>query len=150
MGEGSLLGYNASMNLPRFMRRVNRVVTNPLMRTFAWLVPPLAVVHHVGRKSGRPYRTPVLAFPSAKAFAIPMTYGRDVDWARNLLAAHEGEIEQRGRRVALRSPRIVAFDAAETHLPATLRPVFRAMDLPGYFLLDRKGDEGKQAARRKA
>jgi len=138
------------MNLPRFLRPVNRVVTNPLMRTFAWLVPPLAVVHHVGRKSGRTYRTPVLAFPSAKGFVIPMPYGRDVDWARNLLAAHGGEIEQRGRRVALRNPRIVAFAAAETHLPAALRPVFRAMDLPGYLLLDRRGDAGKRAARAKA
>ena len=138
------------MNLPRFLRPVNRVVTNPLMRTFAWLVPPLAVVHHVGRKSGRTYRTPVLAFPSAKGFVIPMPYGRDVDWARNLLAAHSGEVEQGGRRAALQNPRIVAFGAAETHLPAALRPVFRAMDLPGYLLLDRRGDAGKRAARAKA
>jgi deazaflavin-dependent oxidoreductase (nitroreductase family) len=138
------------MHLPHFLRRVNRAVTNPLMRTFAWWVPPLAVVHHVGRTSGRPYRTPVLAFPWAKGLVIPMTYGRDVEWARNLLAAHGGEIEQRGRRVALRNPRIVAFGAAETHLPAALRPVFRAMDLPGYLLLDRRGGAGKRAARAKA
>jgi deazaflavin-dependent oxidoreductase (nitroreductase family) len=135
------------MNLPRFMRRVNRVVTNPLMRTFAWLVPPLAVVHHVGRKSGRPYRTPVVAFPSAVGFVIPMTYGRDVDWARNLVHAHGGEIEQSGRRVALRNPRIVAFGAAETHLPAAVRSLFRAADLPGYVLLDRKGGGAKRPAR---
>jgi len=137
------------MNLPRFLRQVNRVVTNPLMRTFAWRVPPLAVVHHVGRTSGRSYRTPVLAFASAKGFVIPMTYGRDVDWARNLLAAHGGEIEQRGRRVELRNPRIVAFGAAETHLPSALRPVFRAMDLPGYVVLDRRRDAGRRAARAK-
>jgi deazaflavin-dependent oxidoreductase (nitroreductase family) len=138
------------MNLPRFLRSVNRVFTNPLMRTFAWAVPPLAVVHHVGRKSGRAYRTPVLAFPSKKGFAIPMTYGRDVDWARNLLAAHGGEIEQRARRVALRNPRIVDFAAAEAHLPPALRPAFRALDLPGYVLLDRRGGAGTRAARAKA
>ncbi len=138
------------MHLPRFLRRVNRVVTNPLMGTFAWCVPPLAVVHHVGRTSGRAYRTPVLAFPSAKGLVIPMTYGRDVDWARNLLAAHGGEIERMGRRAALRNPRIVAFGAAEAHLPAALRPVFRAMDLPGYFLLDSRGDARKRAPRAKA
>jgi deazaflavin-dependent oxidoreductase (nitroreductase family) len=120
------------------------------MRTFAGWVPPLAVVHHVGRTSGRAYRTPVLAFPSAKGLVIPMTYGRDVDWARNLLAAHGGEIEQQGRRLVLRNPRIVAFGAAATHLPAALRPVFRAMDLPGYLLLDRRGAAGKRAARAKA
>ena len=134
------------MQLPRVLRRINRVFTNPLMRTFAWRFPPLAVVHHVGRKSGRAYRTPVLAFPSAKGFVIPMTYGRDVDWARNLLAAHGGEVEQAGRRVVLRNPRIVAFGAAEARLPAALRPVFRAMDLPGYVLLDRHA--ARQAGRR--
>ena len=126
------------MHLPRFLRRVNRVFTNPLMRTFAWIVPPLAVVHHVGRKSGRAYRTPVVAFASAKGFVIPMTYGRDVDWARNLAAAHGGEVEQGGRRVALTNPRIVAFAAARKHLPAAVQPVFRAMDLPGFVLLDRE------------
>jgi deazaflavin-dependent oxidoreductase (nitroreductase family) len=138
------------MRLPHFLRRVNRVVTNPLMRTFAWRVPPLAVVHHVGRTSGRSYRTPVIAFPSAKGFVIPMTYGRDVDWARNLLAARGGDVEQRGRRVGLRNPRIVAFGVAGKQLPAALRPVFRALDLPGYLLLDRRGDAGKRAARAKS
>jgi deazaflavin-dependent oxidoreductase (nitroreductase family) len=135
------------MNLPRFLRRVNRVFTNPLMGTFAWLVPPLAVVHHVGRKSGRAYRTPVVAFGSAEGFAIPMTYGRDVDWARNLLHGHGGEVEQGGRRVALGNPRIVDFATAEPHLPAALRSAFRTLDLPGYVLLDREGDTPKRRTR---
>jgi hypothetical protein len=30
------------------MRRVNRVLTNPVMGMLAWVVPPLAVVHHLG------------------------------------------------------------------------------------------------------
>lgn len=137
------------MNLPRFLRSVNRVFTNPLMRTFAWWLPPLAVVHHAGRKSGRDYRTPVLAFPSSTRVLIPLTYGRDVDWARNLLAADGGEVEQRGRRVAVRNPRIVAFGAAERHLPPALRPFFRALDLPGYLLLDRRDAARKRAPRGK-
>jgi hypothetical protein len=41
------------MHLPRFLRRVNRVFTNPLLGTVAWLLPPLAVVHHVGRADSR-------------------------------------------------------------------------------------------------
>ena len=138
------------MNLPRFMRQVNRVFTNPLMRTVAWLVPPLAVVHHVGRSSGRAYRTPVVAFRSAKGFVIPMTYGRDVDWARNLVAAEGGEVEQGGRRETVRNPRIVSFEAAEPDLPAAVRDVFRAIDLPGYVLLQRPAEPRKRAARPKA
>ena len=124
------------MHIPRFMRRVNRVFTNPIMVTFAWLVPPLAVVHHTGRKSGRAYRSPVVAFRTDAGFVIPMTYGRDVDWARNLVRAGGGEVEQMGRRVAVRGPRIVDFDVASPRLPAGLRGLLRAADFPGYVLVD--------------
>ena len=124
------------MHIPRFMRNVNRVLTNPILGTVAWLVPPLAVVHHVGRKTGRLYRTPVVAFCSDAGFVIPMTYGRDVDWARNIVRARGCELERTGRRVVLLNPRIVGFDRARRRLPATLRPFFRAVDFPGYVLLD--------------
>jgi deazaflavin-dependent oxidoreductase (nitroreductase family) len=124
------------MHIPRFMRHVNRVVTNPLMGTFAWLVPPFAVIHHVGRRSGRGYRTPVVAFRSRGGFVVPMTYGRDVDWGRNLLAAGGGEIEQMGSRTRTRNPRIVAFPDVEADVPFVMRPVLRAADFPGYLRLD--------------
>jgi deazaflavin-dependent oxidoreductase (nitroreductase family) len=124
------------MNLPFFMRRVNRVVTNPLMGTIAWLVPPLAVIHHVGRKSGRHYRAPVVAFRSASGFVVPMTYGRDVDWGRNVLKARGCELAQMGRRFTLHHPRIVNGDVAYPHLPIGVRSVLKAANLPGFVLLD--------------
>ena len=124
------------MHIPRFMRRVNRAFTNPLLGTVAWIVPPLAVVHHVGRKSGRAYRTPVVAFRSRDGYVIPMTYGRDVDWAQNLVHAGGGELERLGARVRLRRPRIVDLRAAGPRLPALARPFFRAANFPGYVLLD--------------
>lgn len=124
------------MHIPDFMRPVNRVVTNPILGTIAWLVPPLAVIHHVGRKSGRGYRTPVVAFASDAGVVIPMTYGRDVDWARNIVQARGCELDRVGGRLTLRNPRIVGFDAARPRLPAALRPFFRTMSFPGYVLLD--------------
>ncbi len=135
------------MHFPRFMRRVNRVFTNPIMGTFAWLIPPLAVVHHVGRKSGRQYRTPVVAFRGAATFVIPMTYGRDVDWARNIVRARGCRLEQMGRAFALRNPRIVAFKAAAPYLPAAVRPALRAANFPGYVLLDREAERSGRARR---
>ena len=128
--------YNAGVHVPYFMRHVNRVFTNPVMGTFAWLVPPLAVVHHRGRTTGRSYKTPVVAFRSAAGFVVPMTYGRDVDWARNIVRAHECTLERLGQRYPLRNPRIVDLKAAESRLPAALRPFFRAADFPGFVLLD--------------
>jgi deazaflavin-dependent oxidoreductase (nitroreductase family) len=125
------------VHIPYFMRHVNRVLTNRLFGTFAWLVPPFAVIHHVGRKSGRTYRTPVVALGSASAFVIPMTYGRDVDWARNMIAAGGCELERMGRRVRLEHPRVVGFDEAAPHLPAGVRPFLRTANLPGFVLTDR-------------
>ena len=133
------------MHIPRFMRDVNRVVTNPLMMTFAGLVPPLAIVHHVGRKSGKHYRTPVVAFTTKDGFVIPMTYGRDVDWARNLVAAGGGEIERMGSRAAFRKPRIVDSKTANSHLPAAVRLPLGLADFPGYVLAER----GSRGAKRR-
>jgi deazaflavin-dependent oxidoreductase (nitroreductase family) len=135
------------MHIPRFMRSVNRVFTNPLMGTFAWLVPPLAVLRHVGRKSGKQYRTPVVAFRSAAGFVVPMTYGRDVDWARNIVSAGECEIVQAGQRARVHNPRIVGFKAAEPHLPALVRGPLRAADFPGYVLLDLATERPRRAAK---
>ena len=124
------------MHVPYFMRRVNRFVTNPILGTFAWIVPPLAIVHHVGRRSGRRYRTPVVAFRTGGGFVIPMTYGRDVDWGRNLRAAGGGELVQAGRRFRIRNPRIVGGARAKASLPAVVRPVLLAARFPGYLLVD--------------
>jgi deazaflavin-dependent oxidoreductase (nitroreductase family) len=124
------------MHIPYFMRRVNRVFTNPLLGTIAWLVPPLAVIHHRGRRTGRRYHTPVVAFRTHDGFVVPMTYGRDVDWARNLRAANGGEIVQLGRRLTVRNPRVVDGAQAASRLPAPVRPLLLAARFPGYVLVD--------------
>jgi deazaflavin-dependent oxidoreductase (nitroreductase family) len=124
------------MHFPRFLRHVNRVFTNPLLGTVAWLVPPLAIVHHTGRKTGRAYRSPVVAVRSPTGFVIPLTYGRDVDWARNMLAADGCELERAGSRVRLENPRIVGFEEAGPQLPGPARAFFGALNLPGFVLTD--------------
>ena len=73
----------------RRIRRFNRAILNPLMLRvadrFHGTYP--AVVHHVGRRSGRRYRTPVVAQPIRGGFVIPLPYGTDTDWCRNVRAA---------------------------------------------------------------
>jgi deazaflavin-dependent oxidoreductase (nitroreductase family) len=124
------------MQLSRFLRTVNGVFTNPLLGTVAWLVPPLAVVHHVGRKTGRLYRVVVVAIRSSHGFVIPTTYGRDVDWARNVVRTGRCEIERLGRSIPVRNPRIVGLRAAKSRLPGLVLPFFRATNFPGFVLLD--------------
>lgn len=65
-----------------------------------------------------------------------LTYGRDVDWARNLIAAGGGELERMGRRLELRNPRIVGDEVAGPHLPPVVGTALRAARLPGYVLVE--------------
>jgi hypothetical protein len=62
-------------------------VANPLvLRLAGRRYAPIAVVRHAGRRSGRRYATPVVAFPTHGGFVISLPYGSGVSWCRNVLA----------------------------------------------------------------
>jgi deazaflavin-dependent oxidoreductase (nitroreductase family) len=113
------------------LARFNRRLFNPVTRTFAGRLPPLAVVVHRGRRSGRGYRTPVVAFRLDDGYLVALFYGADRDWVRNVLAAGSCTLERGGRRVALTAPRLLGRDDAAALLPTPLRllPVARFMRL---------------------
>ena len=75
------------MQLPQWLARVNRYVTNPIQRIWAGYAPTFGILEHVGRKSGRVYRTPLTVFSTADGVAIMLTYGPDRDWLKNITAA---------------------------------------------------------------
>ncbi|MEU4244568.1 nitroreductase family deazaflavin-dependent oxidoreductase [Actinoplanes sp. NPDC026619] len=58
---------------------------------------PFALVRHVGRRSGRPYETPLLLARHDGDFVAELTYGPAVDWHRNVLAAGRCEVVAGGR-----------------------------------------------------
>jgi deazaflavin-dependent oxidoreductase (nitroreductase family) len=80
---------------------------------------PTAALHHVGRKSGRPYVTPLAAEPVAGGFIIPLVYGDDTDWCRNLLAAGQGTLELRGEAISILNPRIVELATVQDPGPGS-------------------------------
>ncbi|MFC5503494.1 nitroreductase family deazaflavin-dependent oxidoreductase [Lysinimonas soli] len=55
-----------------------------------------SIVRTVGRKSGKTFETPILARPIEGGFVCELTYGPEVDWYRNLVAANGGEIVHDG------------------------------------------------------
>ncbi|TDB93369.1 nitroreductase family deazaflavin-dependent oxidoreductase [Actinomadura sp. 7K534] len=114
--------------MPRGLRKVNKVFTNRIQGVYAPYVPPLAVVVHKGRRSGREYRTPVTAFRSGRTLVIGLPYGADTDWVRNLLAEGRGGVERLGRVRRIARPRVLAADEAQ-ELPAVGRAAARYMDV---------------------
>ena len=149
-GAGGRLGgrrYAVAMQMPRVMRRINRAVTNRRMAPLARHVPPLAIAHHVGRKSGRRYRTPVLAFPTDDGFVTPLPYGTDTDWCLNWLEAGEGVVETRARRTAVENPRVLSARAGLALLPSMLRPALGLLRLPGFMVVERRAVSRTQVRR---
>jgi deazaflavin-dependent oxidoreductase (nitroreductase family) len=122
------------MPLPKRLARFNRVVTNPIVRHVAGRLPGFAIVNHVGRRSGRVYRSPVNLFRHGDRFVISLTYGADSQWVRNVLAAGEADVDTRSRRLHLVDPEIV-HDPDQSLVPAAIRPILRAVNVTDFMLL---------------
>lgn len=86
-------------------------VTNPVwVRFFAGRSTNSALLHHVGRKSGKAFVTPLTAHKSEDTIIIPMPYGTETDWLRNLQAAGQGVVELDHLSYSVDEPEVVPVD----------------------------------------
>ncbi|MGH3560571.1 MAG: nitroreductase family deazaflavin-dependent oxidoreductase [Mycobacterium sp.] len=115
----------ASVLGPRSMRivaRFNRYVTNPAVQKL--LAPHLrhmVVIEHCGRRSGKSYQTPVMAFVEDGSVSVVLNYGAESDWVRNVVAAGSAVVVHQGKRYTLSAPRVLSIDSPE--LPVGMRAV---------------------------
>ncbi len=100
------------MKLSRRVARFNRLITNRIQGTYAWLVPPWTVILHRGRRSARRYRTPVLAFGHDQALIVALLYGDESDWLRNLRAGG-GQVIRAGRTFGVGEPQVIDTNGAD-------------------------------------
>ena len=124
------------MPLPRRLAKFNRVVTNRILGPLARYLPWFAVVSHVGRRSGRTYRTPVNLFRRGDGYVIALTYGADSQWVRNVVAAGRAEIETRGRHLQLVAPEVIR-DPSRSSVPRPVRVALRLTNVDEFMLLER-------------
>lgn len=113
------------MRLPRSLARFNKKVTNPIQSRWAGRLRPWIILVHTGRRTGRTYRTPMLAWQRGDLLMIGILYGEESNWVRNVLAAEGGEVIRSGKRYRLRNPR-VENPAARSELPMIGRLYTRA------------------------
>lgn len=69
---------------PRIVLWLQRHVANPLARRLAPYLPGEAVIETVGRRSGRPRRTPVGGRLEGRTFWIVSEFGRQSQYVRNI------------------------------------------------------------------
>jgi deazaflavin-dependent oxidoreductase (nitroreductase family) len=96
---------------------------------------PFSLVRHVGRTSGRNYETPVILAKAPEGFIAELTYGENVNWYQNIVAA--GRCVVVHHRVEYRVNRIEPCSAEHGRraYPAPFRAILRAAGRTEFRLL---------------
>jgi deazaflavin-dependent oxidoreductase (nitroreductase family) len=96
---------------------------------------PFSLIRHVGRKSGRTYETPVILARVPEGFIAELTYGDNVNWYRNVLAA--GGCVVLHHRVEFRVTKIEPCSAerGRNAYPAPFRGILRVAGRDQFRLL---------------
>ena len=132
IGETVLMTWGLRSGNPRVIRLLtwyHKHVTNPVMvRFFSGRSAHAALLHHVGRRSGKGYVTPLTAHRSEDTIIVGLPYGTGVDWLRNLQAAGQGVVELDGRSVTVDEPEVVPVDRVMALLPPFVARLFRLHD----------------------
>ncbi len=122
-------------------------VLNPAMMRLAGQrhVMMAAQVRHVGRRSGRSYVTPVGARLAGDTVVIPLTFGNQSDWSRNVRAAGGCSIRLDGVDYTAAQPELADWAQAGPAVRAAFNPVLRAgfkmLGIRQFLLLKLAGDE---------
>jgi len=122
------------MPAPRWLARFNLHVTNRILGPLALRMPGMGVVVHTGRTSHRVFRTPVLVFRRGNRFLIALTYGRDSQWVRNVIAEKGCELETEGHTVRLSDPYLFR-DEKRRAMPGFVRFMLGLMNVSDFLEL---------------
>jgi deazaflavin-dependent oxidoreductase (nitroreductase family) len=89
---------------PNGMRYVAKHTVNRLaVRNAGSAKSPFALLLHVGRHSGKAFKTPIMVVALDADFVIALTYGPKVDWYRNIQANGQGTLIWHGKTYRIES-----------------------------------------------
>ena len=110
---------------------------------WAGWAPSFGILEHVGRSSGKPYRTPLTVFNAdvdgKPGVAILLTYGPNRDWLKNLNAAGGGQMRRHGKTFHVSNPQTVTKEEAATHVSSAAHRVFARLPFEQAVLLTKSG-----------
>lgn len=133
----------------RQIAQINKRVLNPLTLSFAGRpYVPYGMVQHIGRRSGKRYVTPVLVQSRGDTFVIPLPYGTETDWVRNVQAEGGALVLTGGRAVRVTDPRIVGGNVGGAAYPGWVRFLLEAGGTRHYLRVRRAAAEPQTVYRR--
>jgi deazaflavin-dependent oxidoreductase (nitroreductase family) len=114
-------------------------MTNPLLLPVSGWLPLWSIVEHVGRRSGKTYRTPVSMFRTRDGVAVLLVYGPNRDWVKNFQAANGERVKLGGKTFDVTDPRTVPAREAIDSLRSPWRQLLGSIDVAFALLLNRAG-----------
>jgi len=104
-----------------------------------WL-PLYGVLHHVGRRSGREYATPVVVRWTGDGVFVPLPFGAGTDWYRNAVAAGGVRVTWKGRDHWLADPVVVERQSARPAFSGVMHGLMRLAGI-GHVVRFEPGEE---------
>jgi deazaflavin-dependent oxidoreductase (nitroreductase family) len=118
----------------RWLAKINIAFTNRITSLFAGWLRGFGILTHVGRKSGKVYRTPINVFRTPTGFVIALTYSSESEWVKNVLAAGGCELKTVGKNYSLSAPKVVR-DRTRRRFPIPVRLVLTVVGAEEYMEL---------------
>ena len=120
------------MPLPRLLAQINKRTFNKreVKRN------KYAVLTHVGRSSGKTYRTPLEVHERDGGYLIILMYGSKSDWVKNVLADRKASLRLDGNDIDLVSPRVVDWDIGWAQMPASAKPPASFLRVTEFLQMD--------------
>ena len=123
-----LLAYSPLLRVKWFSdrtRQFTKTANRPMRRIagtrLGMLYFNLGALHHIGRRSGRTYVTPLSAYRLGEGFVLGVAYP-EVDWCRNVLAAGKCTLTWNGKEYALERPELIPAAQAMKAYPLLVKP----------------------------
>src|ERR1022692_4546859 len=120
----------------RWLAKINIAFTNRVTSLFAGWLPGFGILTHLGRKSGKVYRSRINVFRASNGFIIALTYSSQSEWVKNVLAAGGCELRTLGKRYQLSAPNVV-HDPTRRRFPLPVRLVLRLVGADEYMELSK-------------
>jgi deazaflavin-dependent oxidoreductase (nitroreductase family) len=122
--------------VPAATKQFNKVAVHLAGHRF---MPLWALLRHRGRKSGKPYATPVTVIPTRTTFVIALPWGSGTDWVRNVRAAGGCTIRWKGIDYECTAPTFVDQEIALAAAQGLTRRMLQRHSFPhGFIQLDRR------------
>lgn len=120
------------MPMPLWWGQINKKLFNPsALRNGKW-----KVLTHVGRNSGKTYRTPLDAAEVDGTYVFILVYGSKSDWVQNVLANGWASLDTGDGVVELTAPRIIAAEMARPMLQGQVTLPPRFLKVNEYLQMD--------------